>query len=245
MALNKILWVVNYDDPEAFVKSAVDIGATGVAIRTDNDIGKAIPLFHAKHIEVFGWRWPSAHEDAAMKEAAKVVALFAAGLDGYFVDPEGCRKGPGGKVLKPYDWDQKGLAPLAEKFCATIREAAPQKPFGTTSHYRASATFAQLPWSVFFQHSTVLLPQAYWRSSEGIIGHGLPADNYRRSIEFWKKAGGDPATIVPMAGELGSVTPPELRAHAAAAAAANITTLHFYCHEPSVKPAVWNAVRSL
>jgi hypothetical protein len=77
-----------------------------------------------------------------------------------------------------------------------------------------------------------------------VIGHGLPADNYQKSIEFWKAAGGKSAPIVPMAGELGSVTAPELKAHAAAAAAAGIRALHFYCHETTVKSAVWQAISS-
>ena len=245
MAFKKILWVVNYNDVRAFLASALDVGATAVAIRTDNDVARAIPLFHAKALEVYGWRWPSANEDAALKEAAKVIALLNAGLDGYFVDPEGAKKGPGGKPLKPYDWDQSGLEGLAREFCDRIRSAAPDKEFGTTSHYRAAATFPRLPWSEFFAYSTVLLPQAYWRSTEGVIGHGIPGDNYRRSIDFWVAAGGEEAKIVPMAGELGSVTGAEIKAHAKAAAAKQIETLHFYCHEPSISKGVWNAVRSL
>ena len=86
MAKEKILWVVNYDQLSAFLTQAVAIGATGVAIRTDNDIAGAIPRFHQKGIKVFGWRWPSAMRDAAMKEANKVVGLYQQGMDGYYVD---------------------------------------------------------------------------------------------------------------------------------------------------------------
>ena len=237
MAKEKILWVVNYDQLSAFLTQAVAIGATGVAIRTDNDIAGAIPRFHQKGIKVFGWRWPSAMRDAAMKEANKVVGLYQQGMDGYYVDPEGQ---PG----KPYDWDVAGLDVLAKDFCSTILAAGPNKPLGVTSHYRASATFPKLPWKTFFNYCTLLLPQAYWRSSEGVIGHGIPADNYVRSIDFWKKSGGDPARIVPMAGELASARAPEIAAYAAQAAKSGVDALHFYTFEGGVSAAVWNAVKA-
>jgi hypothetical protein len=130
MAREKVLWVVNYNKLDEFVRQASDIGATGVAIRSDNNLSQAIAKFHAKGIKVFGWRWPSAHRDPCLNEAAKIANLLGKGLDGYFVDPEG-EKG------KPYDWDLPGLEGLAEDFCRTITSAAPNKPFGVSSHYRA------------------------------------------------------------------------------------------------------------
>ena len=42
----------------------------------------------SKKISVFGWRWPSAKRDAAMKEADKVVNLLSTGMDGYYLDPD-------------------------------------------------------------------------------------------------------------------------------------------------------------
>ena len=234
-AREKVLWVVNYDKLDDFVKRSVAVGATAVAIRTDNDLIKAIAAFHAKTIKVYGWRWPSAKRDPCMKEAAKVVDLLSKGLDGYYVDPEG---EPG----KPYDWDQKGLDKLAEDFCKEITSAAPAKPFGTTSHYRGKRTFSKLPWASFFKFSTVLLPQAYWRSTGGTIGHGIPEDNYRVALDFWEQTGGDRSKIVPMAGELASSTAGEIAAYAKEAAAQHIDTLHFYTYENGVKESVWKAV---
>lgn len=231
----KILWVVNYNSLEEFLDLAKRVGATSVAIRTDNDVAKAIPQFHAQGIKVIGWRWPSAHADAAMKEAQKVVSLFAAGMDGYYVDPEGA---PG----RPYDWDRVGLDALANHFCGTIKSAAGGRPFGVTSHYRAKATFPHLPWSAFFHHATELLPQAYWRSTEGTIGHGLPADNFERSLQFWTAAGGNSDLIHPMGGELGSSTAKEIETYATAAAAHGIEALHFYAADATVSEAVWDAV---
>jgi len=232
---NKVLWVVNYDSMQAFLKQAVDVGATAVAIRSDNDLLKAIPAFHAKGMKVYGWRWPSARRDAAMREAAKIAALYTQGLDGYFVDPEGAEG-------KPYDWDQKGLSKLADDFCKAITQAAPGKRFGTTSHYRAQKVFPNLPWDTFFRYSDVCLPQAYWKTTEGTIGHGLPADNYAVAIDFWTRAGADKAKIVPMGGELGSSLAADVDAYVGAASEHGIDELHFYAAEEDVRSAVWNAV---
>ncbi len=235
--MEKVLWVVNYDMLDGFAKKAAAVGATAVAIRTDNDISKAIPVFKAKNIKVYGWRWPSAKVDAAMKEAAKAVGLLAEGMDGYYVDPEG---EPG----KPYDWDLKGLDKLAEDFCKKITSAAPGKTFGTTSHYRGNKVFARLPWQSFFKYSTVLLPQAYWRVDGGVVGHGIPKDNYDQSIQFWTTTGGAKEKIVPMAGELAHVTAAEINQYVSAAKAQGVSELHFYTHQDSVKDSVWNAIKS-
>jgi hypothetical protein len=158
-------------------------------------------------------------------------------MDGYFVDPEGA---PG----QPYDWDRAGLANLADDFMSTIRQAGRDKRLGITSHYRAKFTFPNIPWAAFFQHADVLLPQSYWRSTEGTIGHGDPADNYTVGIDRWKRTGGPVAKIIPMAGELGSSKPSEISVHIRAAAVQGIDELHFYASEPSVKQTVWDAVQS-
>jgi hypothetical protein len=231
----KILWVVGYDSLNDFVQKSVDVGVTGVAIRTDNDLNAAIAAFHQNNIKVYGWRWPSAQRAVCMGEAQRIVGLLGGGLDGYFVDPEGA---PG----KPYDWNQNGLDGLASDFCDAITSAAPDKPFGVTSHYKARAVFPNLPWATFFQFSSVLLPQAYWRSSEGVIGHGNPAENYQVALTAWANAGGDPAKIVPMAGELKVSQAGDIDAYVAAAQAHNIGTLHFYTYEDGVPGPVWDAV---
>jgi hypothetical protein len=231
----KVLWVVNYNKLSWFVERATFVKATAVAIRTDNDLEKAIPAFHDKGIQVYGWRWPSAKRDAAMREADKVVGLLAKGLDGYYVDPEG---DPG----KPYDWEQNGLEKLAEDFCKAITKSDPAKSFGTTSHYRGKRTFGKLPWASFFKYSTVFLPQAYWRFEGGIIGHGIPEDNYRNSINFWAETGAPKDKIVPMAGALPYVTAAEIKAYVKEAKSQGIASLHFYNAAEDVKPGVWNAL---
>ena len=234
-ASEKVLWAVHYKKLDEFVAKAIDVKVTAVAIRTDNDLAKAIPVFHSKGVKVFGWRWPSSKRDVALNEANKVVALFTQGLDGYFVDPEG-DKG------KSWDWDLPGLEPLADEFCRVITTAAGGKPFGMTSHYRARNLFPHIPWKVFFQYATVLLPQAYWRSTQGQIGYGLPAENYVTSIWEWHEAGADKAKIVPMAGELGVATAAEIREYVAQALAEGIGQRHFYTYDETVKNEVWNSI---
>ena len=236
MARKKILWVVNYDDVTRFVENARQYGATGVAIRTDNDVRKAIDVFHAAGMEVYGWRWPPALRDPAMKEAELAGDLFAHGLDGYYVDP-------GGAPGQPFDWDRPGLADLASEFCATVSDAANRRPFGVTSHYRARAQLPHLPWAAFIEHATVLLPQAYWHVDEGTVGHGDPADNYAVAIKLWEAAGALHDLIVPMAGALHKATPAEIAAYAAKASAEGVEELHFFADGPSVKASVRTAVR--
>ena len=233
----KVLWVVNYDELDRFVDRALACRVTGVAIRTDNNLPKAITAFHDQNIQVFGWRWPSARKDAALKEAAKVASLFGEGLDGYFVDPEGA-------TGQPWDWNQPGLESLALAFCETIKNAAPAKPLGLTSHYRAKDVFPKLPWASFAKHADLFLPQAYWRSTAGTIGHGIPADNYKVSFQFWSKIGAAKEKTIPMAGELGVASAAEIGSYCAQAAAEGVSAVHFYTFEETVKASVWAAIQS-
>src|SRR5947209_7715261 len=124
-AQEKVLWVVGYSDLADFRDQAVAVGATAVAIRTDNNVAAAIGPFHDQNIKIYGWRWPSAVRADALREADTAASLLAHGLDGYVVDPEGA---PG----KPYDWDRPGLDQLADDFCKTVTAGAPGKLFGTT-----------------------------------------------------------------------------------------------------------------
>lgn len=236
--MEKILWVVGYQNLATFAAAATRIGATGVAIRTDNDLAKAIGLFHARRIKVYGWRWPSARRDDALREAERVARAFDADMDGYYVDPEG-EKG------KHYDWDRPGLEALADEFCAAVSAASKGRVFGVTSHYRARAIFPNLPWNNFFQRASVFLPQAYWRVPQGPIGRGIPAENYARAIAAWGAAGAERARIVPMAGEIALAKPPEIAEYADAAARHGIGALHFYTYDGNVDPAVWSAIAAL
>lgn len=233
--MEKCLWVVNYPKLSDFVTRAVAIGATSVAIRSDNNLPAAITAFAAQNIAVYGWRWPSAQPALAMAEANRVAALLQQGLAGYYVDPEG---DPG----KPWDWNLPGLDDLATQFCQTITQAAPGKPFGVTSHYKAADIFPDLPWAAFFANASVLLPQAYWRVDGGVVGHGSPAQNYNVALDRWQAAGADQDLSVPMAGEIAHATAAEIATYAATASTKGRSALHFYTYESDVDPAVWQAI---
>jgi Bacterial SH3 domain len=240
----KVLWVVNYPTTgtpfglDWFVERAVFIGATAVAIRTDNDLEAAIAAFHPLGIKVYGWRWPSAERVRALEEANRVVNLYARGLDGYYVDPEG-DKG------KHYDWDRLNLAPIADEFCKIITTAAPNKPFGTTSHFRGKKVHSKLPWETFFQYSTLLLPQAYWKSADGLIFGGDPKKNYDISLDEWSVIGASKDKIVPMAGELAFSTVKNINDYVEEAIKQGKNELHFYTATKNVSDAVWNAVKQI
>jgi hypothetical protein len=231
----KVLWVVNYNTVAEFVKQAKAAKVTAVAIRTDNDVKTAIEKFHDQGIKVYGWRWPSAKRDPALREAEKVVQLLGNGLDGYYVDPEG-DKG------KPWNWDQSGLEGLADEFSKRITSADSTKPFGITSHYLGQKVYGKLPWTSFFKYATIFLPQAYWRSEEGAIGHGKPRGNYKDSLATWQDTGAPAENIVPMAGEIAHATAAEIDEYAAVATDSHIPSLHFYASEDGIGKDVWKAI---
>jgi len=237
---SKILWVVDVGDVDAFLRQAQYIGAAGVAIRTSNaDMPSLVARCNEAGIRVYGWRWPYAQQAAAIAEANNAVSLITDhGMAGYFADPEGA---PG----QPWNWDQAGLQNLAEQFCSTIKQGAPAGRFGVTSHYMATNVFPSLPWAGFLKYADILLPQSYWRSTQGVIGHGNPGQNYASGISAWAAAGGARGLIVPMGGELGSSTPADIAAYGAAAKAAGITELHFYAYASDILQTVWDAVQRI
>jgi Bacterial SH3 domain len=243
--IEKVLWVVEYDDLQWFVERAVKVKATAVAIRTSNkNLEQAISTFHGKGIKVYGWRWPLAQKNdssstrklGTLEEAARVVGLIDKGLDGYYVDPECDRQSD------LNCWDKDGLENLAKEFCKIITDKLAGKPFGVTSHFRGDATFPKLPWQSFFSFANVFLPQAYWKASFGTIGSGKPAENYRSSLDRWEATGAPRSKIVPMAGELDSSTAAQIDEYAAEAKNQGVTSLHFYAATKTVKSEVWDAV---
>lgn len=239
MAIEKVLWVVNYNSISDFLRSAIEINATAVAIRTDNDVEKALTEFHKEGIKVYGWRWPSSSRDPAIKEANNAADLILKGMDGYYIDPEG-------DFGKAWDWNKSGLDTLADDFCKIIKKAIAKseapKVLGITSHYQGKKAYGKLPWKSFFTHSDVFLPQAYWRTSKGSVGHGIPADNYRVSLDFWKSTGATLGKIVPMAGEIRYATSAEIAQYGNAAKKCGINELHFYTHEAKVSLSVRKAI---
>jgi len=238
MPFDKTLWIVSYPDPHWLLAHAQQTGVGTVAIRTTNNIGVALPVFHQHGIKVFGWRWPSATMAGATAEAHHAVQLLSQGMDGYIADPEG---EPGAS----YDWNRPGLEHVAEQFCGIIRHAHPDKPFGVTSHYRARHLFPHLPWSVFIPAATVCLPQSYWRVAGGPVHHGNPAENYADGIQAWTEVGAPPETIVPMGGEIAHSTAAQIHQYASAATTHGVRSLHFYTATPQVHSEVWAAIASV
>lgn len=228
MAATKILWIVALNNVDAFVAQAQAVGATGVAIRTRNqNFDKSIPKFHDAGIQVLGWRFPPVIKAKALAQAAHVVELMQAGLDGFIVDPEGDHAA--GAID---NWDQAGLEGLAQEFCDTIRNAFPDKLFGTTSDHRALRTYPNLPFATFFQNSDKVYPQSYWRmqtpNGPKPVGKGHPRLNYEVGLEAYNEAGAELGKIVPMAGEIALAKPGEIEEYVAAAADHNVDELHFY-----------------
>jgi hypothetical protein len=248
----KFLWIVSMNGSGVetdFSKHALAIGATGVCIRSSSTrLPDAIGRFQALGMKVYGWRWPSVVPAKTKAEADKVVnVLIPAGLDGYIVDPES--DGPGSN-----DWNQNGLGPLAQSFCATIKNAAVGRPFvfGTTSGcaYPGAGGKPKIPWAEFIAASDVLLPQTYWRWTNPTTGNkqningGTPAAAIAKAMPAWQsKAGGKP--ILPMAGEVDVVTAAGIAAYGVQLAAMGVQEGHFYTDNGNIPVANLAAMQAL
>lgn len=242
-ATNKVLWIVVLDDVDAFVEQSQAVGATKVAIRTRNtNFDESIQKFHDVHIEVLGWRFPPVKRQKALAQAEQVVELMKNGLDGFIVDPEGDASNP------DINWDQTGLDDLAQEFCDTIRNAFPDKLFGTTSDHRARRTFPRLPFATFINNSDKVYPQSYWRmrTPQGPkpVGKGHPGPNYLVGLEAWQEAGADLGKIIPIAGEIALAKAGEIQEYATAALENNVDELQFYTADAdeNVPQAVFDAI---
>jgi hypothetical protein len=256
---DKTLWIAFEHTPDDLIAKAKEMGASGVAIRTVNPLDRdTIGRYHDQNLKVYGWLFPAVVRGSeyryALDEADYVASkLVPAGLDGYFFDPEGSDRD------NPRNWDQPGLEELAKKYCKTIKDAIPPgRPFlfGLSSHYLGRETYPHLPWSVFVDHSEIMLPQSYWRYEDNHqshnIGHG-PKRNYEDGKAAWSRfANGK--KVLPMAGELGLVTKAEIEAHALAAAGRSLheaasdstrTELHFYTDDLSKNQQIFRDIGQL
>jgi hypothetical protein len=255
--LKKMLWIAFHHQPDDLVKTAHYIGAWAVAVRTANPLDRTIiGKYHAAGLKVYGWLFPSVIEGQGQYvsvEAAHVAKdLIPAGLDGYFIDPEG--------AADPRNWDQTGLDQVARGFCKTVLDAVPPGrvfQFGLTSHYRARDTYPNLPWDAFLPSCDLLVPQSYWRyrDDDGTVkdeGNG-PAANYRQGVTCWARLHGR-GKIIPMAGELGVVNAPDLIIHAQTAAGRDLgtaltdgieTELYYYTDDLTIPQANLDTIRNL
>ena len=240
MATNKVLWVVNLPSIHALVQQAQSVKATAVAIRTTaNNFGESIPAFHDEGIQVLGWRFPPTVRSIALDQAQHVVELMQLELDGFIVDPEGHEK-------SSLNWDQPGLADLAEQYCTIIRTAFPGKLFGTTSDHRAARVYPRLTWEAFINNSDKVYPQAYWRMQTDHgprpVGKGRPQPNYDVALSAWEQVGAEAGKIIPMAGEIALAKQGEIESYVAAAATNGVNELHFYAADEGVPMSVFQSI---
>jgi hypothetical protein len=250
----KVLWTVsmsNAAEEQQLLAHAQAIAATGVAIRTSNQrLAAAIPRFHSQGIKVFGWRWPACRPTTsplnyyAPKQAAYVAGtLIPAGLDGYFPDIESDNDDGSN------DWDNQGFAELARDFCKTIKAAAPAGfVLALTSGAPQPHNNANIPWAPFVAASDYLLPQTYWRirTAQGgtSINGGTPASAIGVGDLRWAPIA-QGKTLVPMLGELDTVTGPEIASFGAALKARGERRLHVYTDSGIVAAPLLAALNAL
>jgi hypothetical protein len=247
--MDKALWVVSFKagDFDRLLDHANEANVTLLCIRTTSSaLPAAIQQFGKHGVRVYGWRWPavvpgphSAPHYFAMDEAAYVVqTLLPAGLAGYIVDPES--DGPG----QVDDWNDATHAALAKQFCAQIRQAAPASfHFGVTSGCEYPTNHSRIPWKEFVAAADALYPQTYWRTGAVPLHGGTPMSAYQRGTSSWSMiAQGKP--IVAIGGELGAVTPQEIRDFGNLIGGKQ-PVAHFYCDSASTSPATLKAIASL
>ncbi len=256
---HKILWLISIGSnaTQHIVQHAQAAGADTVCIRTSNpSLPAAIPVLHEAGIDVFGWRWPAVKPTPNRKshyfaddEANYVVQkLIPAGLDGYIVDPESDHPGD------TNDWNHSSLAPLAKKFCETIKVGASGNAafhFGITSGctYPSAGEKPFIPWAEFVAASDALYPQTYWRWTNPTTGKpqsingGTPKAAIAIGRASWTRiAAGKP--IIPMAGELNVITADEIAAYGLASAE-TAGELHFFADSDGVPANNYAAIKSL
>jgi hypothetical protein len=250
----KILWTVFMRTPAEetqLLNHAKAAGATAVAVRTSNLIlPAAIGRFHAAGLKVHGWRWPACRPVStpphyfAPKQADYVAkTLIPAGLDGYFADIESEND------KKANDWDDASFGPLATQFCATIKSAAPAGfVFALTAGAPQPFNNPHIPWAPFVAASDYLLPQTYWRrrlngTSQNING-GTPLKAIAVGDKRWAPIAAG-KKLVPMIGELDTVSAAEIAAFGAALVARGERRLHVYTDTGAVSPAALSAVKAL
>ena len=257
---SKVLWVNKFGSAKEeadFASHAHSAGVDTVCIRSAHGgFPNSIMHFHSIGLKVFAWRWPAVVPTStsphyyALDEAAFVAnVLIPAGLDGYVADPESDKAGA------ENDWDDDSHAPLASQFCSIIKTAAAktgkQFVFGTTSgcNYPAPTGKPHIPWTEFFAASDILLPQTYWRWTNGHgdvtgINGGTPTKAIDRGNAAWKpKSLGKP--IIPMAGELDVIAPAEIAEYALDLVKAGVAQAHFYTDNYQVPPANFAAIKAL
>jgi len=254
----KVLWAldISSESTEKRLFAHADAAGCGVVcVRTPSKrlpglIGRA----HSRNLQVYGWRWPavkpvrSATHYFAGDEASFVAqTLIPAGLDGYIVDPESDSAGA------TNDWNDSAHIPLAQKFCKTIRDAAAGTPkfrFGTTSgcSYPKPNNRPNIPWAAFNAASDLLLPQSYWRvmtpKGPKSANGGTPKTAVQNGFDAWGRIPNH-KPIIPIAGELGVISPDEIRDFGEAMKAQGVRELHLYIDASDTSASKLAAIKAL
>jgi hypothetical protein len=181
-------------------------------------------------------------------EVATVKDLIAHGIDGYIFDIES----DDGHPPLPKDWDNPTIPDRAQQakiFATNIRDAFRDRgtPYvlGLTSHQIGFTNYPGIPWQSFLDVCNVLYPQAYWRfrndkdrcqDEASPIGNpthptGKPEQAVLNGYTDYankKDAHGNVIPIIPVAGEIGCITPREVITFMAAINAHHAPEAHFY-----------------
>lgn len=255
----KILWALDVSTSKSEMRVFEHADAAGCGVICVRTPSKRLPGLisraHAKSLEVYAWRWPAVRPQPsstthyfADDEAAFVAKeLIPAGLDGYIVDPESDTAGAAN------DWNDEAHTDLAKRFCKTILDAAKankQFRFCTTSgcSYPSPNNRPHIPWAAFNAASDVLLPQSYWRvaTSKGprSANGGTPAKAVKSGFDAWKRIPKH-KPIVPMAGELASITVEEIAAFGQELTQAGIREAHIYIDGSGASAGKLAAIKAL
>jgi len=265
--MRKVLWMADGGTKDHLLQQADYIRAQAVCIRTDYDwLAGAITEIKNKGFSVYAWRWPACRRYVpppggkipphwfADDEAAYVITLINAGLDGYIADPEDDNH------QDHQDWNYQDPnqsptnAELAVRFCDTIKIAGRKKTpnflFGLTSGNRYPQGKPNIPWPEFVAHSDALYPQCYWWADGSIENGGTAQSAYDFGMNSWRKIAPASMTIVPI---IGHITQPgdgsEIAAFQKIIDANKLTEVHIYtCSDGALDPrfkANWDAFRNL
>jgi hypothetical protein len=248
----KVLWVVS-GDPTILLRRVKTLGVGAIAVRTDNAwLAGSISQFHVAGVKVYGWRWPGVRSSNdppnyyAPDQADFVVrTLIPAGLDGYIADIES-----DGALHPARDWNSRALGPLADGFAKAISNAGKKQKadfiFGLTSGYDFPTAFPQIPWDAFLAYCGAVYPQIYWRGDGGVpVAGGTPQSAYTRTLTSWNTLALGAIPIVPIIGQISSITAQSISDFATIMNANKMTEVHFYCDEPGIDNTVYSAITSL
>ncbi len=248
----KILWIVN-GDPNTLLNHAKQIGASAVAVRSDNHwLAGSIKMFHTAGMKVHAWRWPGVQPtddppNYYAPDQAKFVVqtLIPAGLDGYIADIES-----DGTAHPQRDWNNRALASMATSFSSLISGAGkkhnPNFIFGLTSGFDFPTAYPHIPWDAFVSFSDAVYPQVYWRGDGGaVVGGGTPEKAWTRTLASWKSLDLGVKPIIPIIGQIQHISPQSIADFRALMIANKMGEVHAYSDDGVIAQANWAALNGL